>query len=220
MARAAAERAGNGALADLLEEIGVCRLCRDTPRFGAPLPHEPRPVLRVSRAARLCVAGQAPGTRVHASGTPFTDPSGERLRAWMGVREEEFYDESRVAIVPMGLCFPGLDARGGDLPPRRECAEHWHQRIFAELPGLELLLTIGQYAQSWHLGQRRHKNLTETVRAWRDYARDGEGLAVIPLPHPSWRNTAWLKRNPWFEAELVPELRARVRAIMDEGEGA
>lgn len=216
MAYTARDRAGNGVLQDLLEEIRACRLCRDTPRFGGPLPHNPRPVLRVSPGARLCIAGQAPGTRVHASGKPFTDPSGDRLRAWMGVSDEEFYDESRVAIVPMGLCFPGLDAKGGDLPPRRECAQQWHERIFAGLPDLELLLTVGQYAQSWHLGQRRQNNLTETVRAWRDYAFPEEGLAVIPLPHPSWRNTAWLKRNPWFEAELVPQLRARVRAILDE----
>ena len=135
----------------IAEEVRACRLCRDAPRYGAPLPHEPRPVFQVSNAARLCIAGQAPGTRVHASGRPFTDPSGVRLRQWLGIGEEIFYDPVKVAIVSMGFCFPGLDAKGGDLPPRRECAETWRERLFHRLPNLELVLLVGQYAQAWHL---------------------------------------------------------------------
>ena len=196
-------------LALLLQDIRACRICRDVP-LGAPLPHEPRPVLRVSRTARLCVCGQAPGTRVHASGKPFTDPSGERLRAWMGVTAEEFYDESRIAIIPMGFCFPGLDAKGGDLPPRPECARSWRASLFDGLPRFELVLLVGHYAQRWHLGDRVKPTLTETVANWRDYL-DGEGgTTFLPMPHPSWRNNGWLKRNPFFEAELLPHLRAEI----------
>lgn len=157
----------------------------------------------------MCIVGQAPGTRVHASGTPFTDPSGDRLRDWMGVTPEEFYDVSRLAIVPMGFCFPGLDAKGGDLPPRRECAEAWRAQLFALLPQIELTLLVGQYAQAWHLGAARKESLTATVAAWREY-----GPRFIPLPHPSWRNNAWIRKNPWFEAELLPVLRREVRRLM------
>ena len=192
----------------LTADIRSCRICVESP-LKAPLPHEPRPVLRVSRKARMCIVGQAPGTRVHASGTPFTDPSGDRLRDWMGVTSEEFYDVSRLAIVPMGFCFPGLDAKGGDLPPRRECAEAWRAQLFALLPQIELTLLVGQYAQAWHLGAARKENLTATVTAWREY-----GPRFIPLPHPSWRNNAWIRKNPWFEAELLPVLRREVRRLM------
>ena len=192
----------------LTADIRSCRICVESP-LKAPLPHEPRPVLRVSRKARLCIVGQAPGTRVHASGTPFTDPSGDRLRDWMGVTPEEFYDVSRLAIVPMGFCFPGLDAKGGDLPPRRECAEAWRAQLFALLPQIELTLLVGQYAQAWHLGAARKESLTATVAAWREY-----GPRFIPLPHPSWRNNAWIRKNPWFEAELLPVLRREVRRLM------
>lgn len=199
----------------LLAEIRACRKCADDPQ-GKPLPHEPRPVLRVSPVARICVCGQAPGTRVHASGTPFTDPSGDRLRQWMGVTEEEFYDVSRVAIVPMGFCFPGLDAKGGDLPPRRECASLWRARIFALMPDIELLLLVGKYAQDWHLGGQggtRGASLTDTVAAWRKtYARGRQ--RILPLPHPSWRNNAWLRKNPWFERDLLPVLRKDVRTLL------
>lgn len=197
-------------LEDLAAHIRACRLCVESPQGGA-LPHEPRPVFRVSRTARICVAGQAPGTRVHASGTPFTDPSGDRLRDWMGVTPEEFYDVSRIAIVPMGFCFPGLDAKGGDLPPRRECAPRWRQPLFELMPKLEMVLAIGQYAQAWHLGAARKKSLTETVAAWREYYP-----RCLPLPHPSWRNNAWLKRNPWFEEELLPVLKRDVRRLIGE----
>lgn len=191
------------ALATLLARIRACRLCE------AELSHGPRPVLRASSTARLCIVGQAPGIRVHDSGIPFNDPSGERLRDWMGVDRDTFYDESRIAIVPMGFCFPGYDSQGADKPPRRECAAHWRQALFASLPRFALTLAIGGYAQRWHLGTSTKRNVGETVGAWREY-RPG----VIPLPHPSWRNNAWLKKNPWFENDLLPYLRARVRRVL------
>ena len=198
----------------IAEEIRRCRLCRDAPRYGAPLPHEPRPVFQVSSAARVCIAGQAPGVRVHASGRPFTDPSGARLRQWLGIGEEVFYDPETVAIVAMGFCFPGLDARGGDLPPRRECRELWRERLLASLPNLELILLIGQYAQRWHLGARSvGKSLSETVAKWRDVYRSGDRPRLMPMPHPSWRNNSWLKRNPWFETELLPVLRTDIARL-------
>ncbi|MEQ8698733.1 MAG: uracil-DNA glycosylase family protein, partial [Bauldia litoralis] len=181
----------------------------DRPTGRTPLPHEPRPVLRVSASATVCIVGQAPGTRVHASGVPFTDPSGDRLRDWMGIDSDTFYDESRVAIVPMGFCFPGLDAKGGDLPPRRECPPAWRAPLMAQLPRIRLMLAVGAYAQAWHLGPLVRKSLTETVAAWRDIATATDPI-VVPLPHPSWRNNAWLKRNPWFETDLLPFLRDRV----------
>lgn len=187
----------------LVREIRQCRACAEA------LPHEPRPVLQVAGRARICIVGQAPGTRVHESGIPFTDPSGDRLRDWLGINAETFYDSDKVAIIPMGFCFPGLDAKGGDLPPRKECAQLWRARLFAALPAMELTLLVGQYAQAWHLGARRQKNLTETVRGWRDYLP-----AALPMPHPSWRNNSWLKRNPWFETDLLPYLRERVRQLI------
>jgi len=159
----------------------------------------------MSQTARLCIAGQAPGQRVHDSGIPYDDASGQRLRAWLGMAPDIFYDESRVAIVPMGFCFPGYDAAGADKPPRPECSRHWHERLFAAAPKFRLLLAIGTYAQRYHLNGGAKKSVTETVRAWREY-----GPFVIPLPHPSWRNNGWLRKNPWFEAELIPQLRARV----------
>ena len=199
----------------LLAEIRACRICRETPADGkAPLPHEPRPVCVASATARILIAGQAPGTRVHASGRPFTDPSGDRLRSWLGIDEEVFYDPRRIAIVPMGFCFPGIDARGSDLPPRSECVALWHDRIMAAMPRVELVLAIGQYAQRYHLGARRRPSLTETVAAWRQVI-EGEGAPrVVPLPHPSWRNSGWLRRNPWFELELLPYLRGEVARLV------
>ncbi|MEJ2118575.1 MAG: uracil-DNA glycosylase family protein [Alphaproteobacteria bacterium] len=199
-------------LAILTAEIRACRICRDTPS-GTVLPHEPRPVLRVSSTARICLCGQAPGSRVHASGLPFTDPSGDRLRDWMGVSTSEFYDTSRVAIVPMGFCFPGLDAKGGDLPPRTECAPAWREALFQALPTFELIVLIGQYAHRWHLKGRAKESLTATVGNWRSYVQ-GAGPCLLPLPHPSWRNNAWLKRNPWFEAEVLPYLRKEIRRLL------
>lgn len=217
----APDRPAPDRLETLAKRIRACRECVDQPQ-GVPLPHAPRPVLQVSSTARLCICGQAPGTRVHASGRPFTDPSGDRLRAWMGVDETVFYDATRVAIIPMGFCFPGLDAKGGDLPPRKECRTLWHDQLFQNLPGLELILVIGQYAQAYHLGPARKASLTDTVAHWQDYlGQTGlseppapSGPPVIPLPHPSWRNNAWLKKNTWFERELLPVLRAMVAQLV------
>lgn len=189
-------------LADLLGEIRDCRLC------AAHLPHEPRPVLRARASARLLVVGQAPGTRVHASGVPWDDASGTRLRDWLGLDADTFYDESRIAIVPMGFCYPGKGA-SGDLPPRPECRQTWHPRLLPLLPQIALTVVIGQYAQAYFLGERRKARLTDTVRAWREY-----GPELLPLPHPSPRNVGWFKTNPWFTAEVVPALRERVAALM------
>jgi len=198
----------------LLRELAACRVCRDAPLYGAPLPHEPRPVIQASGSARLCIASQAPGTRVHLSGRPFTDASGVRLRGWLGLDEKVFYDSAKVAIVPMGHCFPGQDAKGADLPPRRECAPLWRERIFGALPALELILLIGQYAQSWHLGREAKEGLTATVLRWREILESPRRPALLPLPHPSWRNNAWLRAHPWFEAKLVPRLREEVRRLV------
>src|SRR6056297_2063686 len=205
----------------LLAQVRSCRICRETTERRA-LPHEPRPVLQISTRARIVVCGQAPGTRVHASGRPFTDPSGDRLRDWMGVDDAMFYDPARIAIVPMGFCFPGLDAKGGDLPPRPECAKAWRSAIFASLANVRLIMAVGAHAVRWHLGQRARRNLTDTVADWRAYADvplwpGGEAPLgrVFPMPHPSWRNNAWLKDNPWFERELVPVLRADLRNVLD-----
>ena len=200
-------------LATLVAEVRACRACIDAPR-GRPLPHAPRPVLRPSATARVAVAGQAPGVRVHASGKPFTDPSGVRLRAWMGVDEAEFYDDVRVAILPMGFCFPGHDAKGGDLPPRRECAPLWRQPLLAAMPQLELVLLVGSYAMEWHLGADAQRGVTATVAAFDALlARPGKPRC-FPLPHPSWRNNAWIKANPWFGSEVLPRLRAEVRRLL------
>lgn len=197
------------ALGQLEAQVRSCRVCRDAPT-GKPLPHEPRPVAWASATARVLIAGQAPGTRVHASGIPFDDRSGDRPRDWMGLTRGEFYDRSKLAILPMGFCFPGQDAKGGDLPPRTECAPLWRARIMAAMPQIELVLAIGQYAQAWHLGALRAPSLTETVARWKTiYAATGHPH-VLPMPHPSWRNTGWLKKNVWFEADLLPFLRGEV----------
>jgi uracil-DNA glycosylase len=206
-------RAARQPLARVLAEISACRVCRDTPA-GRPLPHEPRPVLRPSTTARICICSQAPGVRVHASGTPFTDPSGDRLRAWLALAPEEFYDQRRIAIVPMGFCFPGHDASGGDLPPRPECAAHWQARLFLAMPQLELVLLVGSYAQRWHLGTDAKAGMTDTVRRWRELLAARAKPRRVALPHPSWRNNAWIKANPWFERELLPALRGEIRRLM------
>jgi uracil-DNA glycosylase len=206
-------RAREVELDSVLAAIRACRACVEAPQ-GKPLPHEPRPVLRASATARLAVCSQAPGTKVHASGTPFTDRSGDRLRDWMGVTPQEFYDGARIAIVPMGFCFPGQDANGGDLPPRRECATLWHRRLFAALPQLELVLAVGSYAQGWHLGDAAGQTLQATMLAWRTHLKRRERPRVLPLPHPSWRNNGWLKDNPWFEDEFLPALRREVRRLL------
>jgi uracil-DNA glycosylase len=171
-------------------------------------------VLRASRSARLAVCSQAPGTKVHASGTPFTDRSGDRLREWMGVSPSEFYDEARIAIVPMGFCFPGQDKKGADLPPRKECAKLWHAQLFDALPQLELVLAVGSYAQSFHLGDEAGATLQETMLSWREHFKRSQRPRVLPLPHPSWRNNAWLSANLWFESQLLPVLRREVRRLL------
>ena len=190
-------------LAAVMAAARACRIC--TGRF----PHAPRPVLRATATARLLIIGQAPGARVHASGLSWTDASGDRLRQWLGLDHDTFYDEGRVALVSMGLCFPGTDPKGGDYPPPRICAETWHPRLRPLLSGIRLTLLVGGLAQAFYLGARRKASVAETVTAWRDYLPD-----FIPLPHPSWRNTGWLKRNPWFEAELLPMLRVRTAAAL------
>jgi uracil-DNA glycosylase len=189
-------------------EIAACRICRDAPIGGERfrLPHEPRPVAVLSTTARILIAGQAPGKRVHDTGIPFNDPSGDRLRAWLGVDRSVFYDAAKFAIVPMGFCFPGYDDKGSDLPPRRECAPAWRRKVIDTMPQIRLVLAIGQYAQAWHLGAAASRLMTETVREWRRHLDHG----VLPLPHPSWRNTGWLRKNPWFEGEVLPELRRLV----------
>lgn len=165
----------------------------------------PRPTLQAGSHARLMIIGQAPGTKVHDTGIPFNDPSGDRLRDWLGMDRASFYDPDRLAIMPMGFCYPGRNPRGGDLPPRPECAPLWHPRLLPALGAVELVLLVGLYSQARYLGEKRKRTLTETVQAWRDYAP-----RFLPLPHPSWRNNAWIKKNPWFEAELLPHLKARV----------
>ncbi len=200
----------------LRSAIAACRLCRDMPAKGEAdrLPHEPRPVVTLSSTARILIAGQAPGLRVHESGLPFNDASGDRLRQWLAVDRESFYNPDHFAIVPMGFCFPGYDAAGSDLPPRRECAPLWRQRVMDAMPQIELILTIGQYAQAWHLGAQRMASMTQTVAEWRRYLLTNRSPAILPLPHPSWRNSGWLKRNPWFESELLPVLQQRVKTLL------
>ncbi len=203
-----------------MSKIRACRLCRDA-AVTDPLSHEPRPILRVSPTARLLVASQAPGTRVHATGLPFNDPSGDRLRSWMDVSRDVFYDEARIAIIPMGFCFPGHSETKSDLPPRRECCATWHDQLFALLPNITTTLAIGTYAQDYHVARlvtrldrplRKAAKRDELIAGWREFA--GLQPRIIALPHPSWRNNGWLKRNPWFEADVLPMLRAEVaRAI-------
>ncbi len=185
----------------LVREIRACTLC--SPYL------EPRPIIHVSKTAKLCIASQAPGLVVHKTGISFNDASGDRLREWMGVTREEFYDESRIALTGMAFCFPGYDKNGSDLPPRKECAATWRVRLFNALPQFETILLVGSYAQTWHLGDRVKSNMTETVAAWREYTPQ-----FIPMPHPSWRNTGWLKKNPWYADELLPYLRRRVRRLL------
>jgi len=188
------------ALDQLEADIRACTLCKDD------MSREPRPVLAVSSSAKILVAGQAPGNLAMESGRPFTDPSGVRLRDWMGVSDEIFYDASKIAIVPMGFCFPGYDKTGADIPPMKRCADVWRAKLLAQLPNIEVTLLVGGYAQKWHLGKRMARNLTETVRQWHSYRSEG----VFTLPHPSWRNTGWIKKNPWFETETLPALKSAI----------
>ena len=188
----------------LLADIRQCRICAEH------LPHAPRPVLSATTRARILIAGHAPGIRVHRSGVPWDDPSGDRLRGWLGIGRVTFYDPTRFAIIPMGFCYPGTVKGSGDLPPRPECAETWHRQLMQTLPQVEFTIVLGRYAQEWHLGKGRRKTLTETVAGWNDYMP-----RYLPLPHPSGRNNGWLARNPWFEAEVIPALRHRVASLLD-----
>ncbi len=190
-------------LSAVLDDIAACRAC------AGELPHAPRPVVFVRPQTRLLIAGQAPGRRVHESGLPFTDASGDRLRQWMGIDAATFYGRPEIGVAAMAFCFPGTNPKGGDYPPPRRCAQLWRPQLLAKLPKVELTLLVGSYAQAWALGPRAKASMTETVRAWRDYAPN-----YLPMPHPSWRNTGWLKRNPWFEAEAAPYLRQRVLEIL------
>lgn len=198
----AKKRTRAGADDPLLVDIRACRIC------SAHLPHGVRPVLQFHPAARILIAGQAPGRKVHESGVPFDDASGDRLRAWMGVSRDDFYDPAKIAILPMGFCYPGTGS-SGDLPPRPECAPAWRKPLLNALHRLQLTLVIGSYAQVWHLGEEA-ANVTATVQDWRRYWPE-----QMPLPHPSPRNNIWLKRNPWFEAELLPQLRKRIARVLN-----
>jgi uracil-DNA glycosylase len=196
--------ASSAPLSRLLQEVRACTIC--APHLSVP----PSPVLQAAAGARILIAGQAPGRRVAASGVPFDDASGDRLRAWMGIDKSLFYKPDFIAILPMGFCYPG-QGRSGDLPPRPECATTWRARLLEKLPSIRLTLVIGVYAQAWHLNPGTSATLTAVVRSWREH-----GAQVLPLPHPSPRNNGWLQRNPWFEAEVLPELKARVRALHGE----
>lgn len=184
----------------LLSEVRACELC------AASLPLGPRPVLQAHRDARILIAGQAPGRRVHESGVPFADPSGDRLRGWLGITEQQFYDPTSIAILPMGFCFPG-SGKSGDKPPRKECAPAWREALLAELPNVGLVVVLGAYALRYHVPEAR--SVTDAVTRWREW-----WPGVLPLPHPSPRNQAWFKRNAWFEEELIPRLRRRVEALL------
>ncbi len=206
-------------LNDLKKQIVSCTLCQE--RRLIP---EANPILQISTTAKVAVFGQAPGNLAHQSGRPFFDPSGVRLREWMGVTEEQFYDASKVAIVPMAFCFPGYDGKGatgkaGDLPPPALCAETWRQKVMDQItPQLELVLLVGNYAQRWHLGDKMQRTLTDTVRMWRSFvteAADEAGPVYVPLPHPSWRNIGWFKKNPWFGAEVLPFIQSQIRRQLD-----
>ncbi len=192
---------------ELLARVRACRVCEEH------LPLGPRPVLRASSSARVLIAGQAPGTRVHETGIPWNDPSGDRLREWLGIGREEFYDVSRIAIIPTGLCYPGKGTRG-DLPPRPECAPLWMPPLLELMPRLRLAILAGTHAQAWHLGPRRKRTMAETVAAWREYLPE-----FFPLPHPSPRNIMWFRRHAWFEREVVPALRREFRAALEDAQG-
>ncbi|WP_457644946.1 uracil-DNA glycosylase family protein [Profundibacter sp.] len=193
-----------------IARLQACRLCAD--RFAATATaHQPRPVIWLDPQARILIAGQAPGVRVHDSGKPFDDPSGDRLRDWLGVDSRTFYDLQKFAFAPMGFCFPGYDAKGSDLPPPKLCAETWRDDLIRHLTRVRLTLLVGGYAQKWHLGKAASGGVTRTVQGWRDHAPD-----LFPLPHPSWRNTGWIRKNPWFTTDLLPALKTRVKEVLDD----
>ncbi len=192
-------------LSDLLSEISACKICEPELDLGA------RPVVVANAKARLMIIGQAPGTKVHATGIPWNDPSGDRLREWLQLDKDQFYNEENIAIMPMGFCYPGKIPKGGDKPPRPECAPQWHERLKAQLPKIGLTLLVGSYAQKYYLGKEMQKTMTETIRHYEDYLDRG----FLPLPHPSWRTTGWLKKNPWFDEEVLPFLRQKTKAFLN-----
>lgn len=185
-----------------LEDVRSCEHCIKD------LPHGARPIVQVHPSAKILIAGQAPGAKVHASGIPFDDPSGDRLRSWMGVGKKAFYDATTIAILPMGFCYPGT-GKSGDLPPRKECAALWRQDLLNLMPEIQLTLVVGLYAVAWHLPDKKREPLTSTVKSWRDH-----WPTKLPLPHPSPRNNIWLKKNPWFEKEVIPSLQDRVHRVL------
>ena len=187
---------------ELLSEIRSCEVCK------AHLPLGPRPIVAAHEEAKIVIVGQAPGTKVHQTGVPWDDPSGRQLRKWLGVTDEVFYDETKIALIPMGFCYPGK-GKSGDLPPRPECAPLWHEPLLSKMPSIELIVVIGSYAQGYYLKEKREKNLTETVKMYKNYLP-----RYFPLPHPSPRNRFWQSKNPWFEEEVVPELQKRVLNIL------
>lgn len=189
----------------LISEVRACHIC------SGDLPLGPRPIVRGNACAKILIIGQAPGTRVHETGVPWDDKSGERLRDWLNLSSDAFYDENKIAIMPMGFCYPGRASSGGDLPPRPECAPQWHGQIRAQLGQIKLTLLVGSYAQKYYLGKKTAKTMTETIRLWKDFGPD-----IIPTPHPSWRTTFWLKKNLWYEDEVLPDLRARVKRLVLE----
>lgn len=190
---------------ELISSVRSCTLCAEH------LPQGVRPVLQINPKAKILIAGQAPGRKVHESGIPFDDASGDRLRTWMGISKDTFYNEEEIAILPMGFCYPGT-GKNGDLPPRPECAAAWREKLLQQLPNVKLILAIGQYAQAYHLPEKK-KTLTETVQCWQEYLTT-DGPAVLPLPHPSPRNNIWLKRNPWFEVDVLPTLKKRIEDLI------
>ena len=192
----------NHLIKNVLEKVRSCEHCIEKLPFGA------RPVLQVGRSAKILIAGQAPGSKVHATGIPFNDPSGDRLRQWMGVDKAQFYDSDKIAILPMGFCYPGK-GKSGDLPPRKECADLWRNQLLELMPQVELTLVIGQYAIAWHLPEAKKKSLTDTVKDWKTHWPN-----QLPLPHPSPRNNIWLKKNDWFEDEIMPLLQKRVKSLL------
>lgn len=188
----------------LLKDIRACQICKNDLPLGV------RPILQAHEKSKILIAGQAPGARVHESGTPWDDPSGERLRDWLALDKETFYDPEKIALVPMGFCYPGT-GKSGDLPPRPECAQTWHQTLLNQLPDIQLSLVIGKYAQNYYLKGTQKKNLTEAVKSWEEYSADN----ILPLPHPSPRNNIWLKKNPWFEQDVLPTLKEKVQDILN-----
>lgn len=188
---------------EFLSKVKSCQQC------ASILPLGPNPVVQIAPQAKILIIGQAPGTKAHYSKLPFNDPSGDRLRSWLNVNREQFYNEHQFALMPMGFCYPGRNPKGGDLPPIPVCAPLWHSKVLGYLPRVQLVLLVGQYSQAYYLGNHKKKTLTETVRSWEEFAP-----IYFPLPHPSWRNTAWCRRNPWFESELIPQLQMQVQAIL------